>query len=118
MPRSFFVRCLIVAVGAATPALADGSFPKVDNDTVLIECSDCHLAYQPQMLPQRSWLKLMDGLADHFGVPPREWLAAVGVEWTDAIAAIVEKTRAPARANPSIRAGNSTPIASSTRRPA
>jgi hypothetical protein len=58
---------LIVAVGAATPALADGSFPKVDNDTVLLECSDCHLAYQPQMLPQRSWRKLMDGLADHFG---------------------------------------------------
>jgi hypothetical protein len=58
---------LIVAAGAATPALADGTFPKVANETVLYECSDCHLAYQPQMLPQRSWRKLMDGLADHFG---------------------------------------------------
>jgi hypothetical protein len=67
MFRSLFARCLIVAAGAATPALADGSFPKVDNDTVLLECTDCHLAYQPQMLPQRSWRKLMEGLTDHFG---------------------------------------------------
>jgi hypothetical protein len=58
---------LIVAAGAATPALADGSFPRVDNDAVLLECTDCHLAYQPQMLPRRSWRKLMDGLDDHFG---------------------------------------------------
>jgi hypothetical protein len=67
MFRNLIARCLIVAAGAATPALADGSFPKVDNDAVLLECTDCHLAYQPQMLPQRSWRKLIEGLADHFG---------------------------------------------------
>ena len=66
-PRSFFPGCLIFAVLAATPALANGAFPKVANEAVLLECSDCHLAYQPQMLPQRSWRKLMEGLADHFG---------------------------------------------------
>ena len=62
-----FVGCLMVAALAATLVLANGAFPKVANEAVLLECSDCHLAYQPQMLPQRSWRKLMEGLADHFG---------------------------------------------------
>ena len=31
------------------------------------ECGACHFAYPPQFLPARSWRKLMDGLADHFG---------------------------------------------------
>ena len=61
-----FVGCLMVAALAATLVLANGAFPKVANEAVLLECSDCHMAYQPQMLPQRSWRKLMDGLPDHF----------------------------------------------------
>ncbi|MBI4817666.1 MAG: diheme cytochrome c [Deltaproteobacteria bacterium] len=31
------------------------------------ECGSCHLAYPPGMLPGRSWVKLLDELADHFG---------------------------------------------------
>lgn len=33
------------------------------------ECGSCHLAYQPGLLPARSWEKLLtpDALADHFG---------------------------------------------------
>lgn len=31
------------------------------------ECGACHLAYPPGLLPARSWVKLLDGLADHFG---------------------------------------------------
>ncbi|MDH5218993.1 MAG: diheme cytochrome c, partial [Gammaproteobacteria bacterium] len=31
------------------------------------ECSACHMAYQPGLLPARSWEKMMDNLADHFG---------------------------------------------------
>jgi Dihaem cytochrome c len=67
MCRGLIAGCLIFAAGAATVALADGAFPKVTNETMLSECTDCHIAYQPQMLPQRSWRKLMAGLADHFG---------------------------------------------------
>ena len=68
MSMRWFVRCLVaVAAGSAMPAFADHAFPKVANETVLNECTDCHLAYQPQMLPRRSWQKLMEGLADHFG---------------------------------------------------
>ena len=31
------------------------------------ECGSCHFAFPPGLLPQRSWSRLMDGLADHFG---------------------------------------------------
>jgi hypothetical protein len=31
------------------------------------ECGSCHMAYQPGLLPQRSWKKMMTTLEDHFG---------------------------------------------------
>lgn len=31
------------------------------------ECGECHMAYQPALLPRESWAALMDGLAAHFG---------------------------------------------------
>ena len=67
MSKSLFAVFSMVAVGGAAPAFADEAFPKVADQAVIQECSDCHLPYQPQMLPQRSWQKLMDGLSDHFG---------------------------------------------------
>jgi len=39
----------------------------VTNKQYLTECSACHFAYQPGFLPERSWVKIMGGLADHFG---------------------------------------------------
>lgn len=30
------------------------------------ECSSCHFAYQPGLLPERSWVKLMQNLENHF----------------------------------------------------
>lgn len=30
-------------------------------------CGECHLAYQPSLLPAASWQRVMAGLADHFG---------------------------------------------------
>jgi len=55
---------------AASPALAEEEgtrLPPIDHAATLKECSDCHLAFPPQMLPARSWDKIMAGLADHFG---------------------------------------------------
>jgi hypothetical protein len=66
MSRRWIVASVLAAALAA-PALADRPFPPVENATVLSECGDCHMAYQPRMLPQRSWQKLMDGIGDHFG---------------------------------------------------
>lgn len=39
----------------------------VTNALYAQECGSCHMAYQPGLLPARSWRRLMDGLADHFG---------------------------------------------------
>ena len=39
----------------------------VTNELYAKECSSCHFAYQPGLLPERSWVKVMEGLEDHFG---------------------------------------------------
>jgi len=41
----------------------------VDNKAWNEECGSCHLAYQPGLLPTRSWEKLLStkALSDHFG---------------------------------------------------
>ena len=38
-----------------------------DNKQYLEECGACHFAYQPGLLPVRSWDRVMAGLEDHFG---------------------------------------------------
>ncbi|PHS58524.1 MAG: cytochrome C [Sulfurimonas sp.] len=38
----------------------------VDNQDYIKECASCHFAYQPGLLPQRSWKKLMGNLQNHF----------------------------------------------------
>jgi len=39
----------------------------ISNKAYKTECSACHFAYQPGFLPQRSWVKIMGTLDDHFG---------------------------------------------------
>ncbi len=41
----------------------------VTSDLYKSNCSECHFAYQPGLLPKRSWQKLMlpESLANHFG---------------------------------------------------
>ncbi len=63
--HSFAVAVLIVA--ASVPAAAQDTFPPIANATVKSECGACHMPYQPQMLPRRSWQALVSGLAQHFG---------------------------------------------------
>jgi hypothetical protein len=60
---------LAVLVLAATPALAGGNdwVPPVKDPLVLKECGACHMAFQPAFLPARSWNRMMDELANHFG---------------------------------------------------
>lgn len=49
------------------PVRADQRYTPVGDATVIKECGACHMAFQPQMLPAKSWARLIDGLADHFG---------------------------------------------------
>jgi hypothetical protein len=66
MSRFLIAASAIFSMGAATLAVADDRFPPIANETLRSECGDCHIAYQPQMLPQRSWRKLIDALPGHF----------------------------------------------------
>ncbi len=58
---------LVCAALAAPPAMAGEHYPPVTDRLTLKECGDCHMAFQPSMLPARSWRALMVGLDDHFG---------------------------------------------------
>jgi hypothetical protein len=66
-------RLILTAAGLlmaafALPAFAEGlKLDPVTHEATLKECSACHMVYQPQMLPARSWEALMQGLGDHFG---------------------------------------------------
>lgn len=60
----------LAAFSAAGAALADdgGSrVPAAANPKWKTECSACHVAYPPALLPERSWRKLMGNLEHHFG---------------------------------------------------
>jgi hypothetical protein len=50
------------------------------NVTFQQECSACHVAYQPGLLPAESWRKIMSGLDKHFGTD-----ASLSVEESDEI---------------------------------
>jgi len=39
----------------------------VTNQVYREECGSCHFAFQPGLLPEKSWRKMMLGLEDHFG---------------------------------------------------
>jgi len=39
----------------------------VSNEVWQIECSDCHLAYHPILLPSRSWQRIFKEQSEHFG---------------------------------------------------
>ena len=59
----------VLAYGATTLARADEYYRPVSQGDAVTheECSACHLAYSPEMLPAASWRKLMSDLENHFG---------------------------------------------------
>lgn len=61
------VAVTLMAVQLAPPAAADDRLVVPRNDTWKTECSACHLAYPPQLLPARSWRAIVQGLGKHFG---------------------------------------------------
>lgn len=58
---------LLALMLAAAPALAFERVRPVTDTATKKECGECHMAFQPALLPAGSWNKIMDGLADHFG---------------------------------------------------
>lgn len=59
----------LTLVAPATTACGEEGqrFPAVTHAATAKECAACHIAFPPQMLPARSWDKLMGDLANHFG---------------------------------------------------
>lgn len=66
MHKRLLTAAVLITV-ASMSAGADDAFPPIANATVKTECSACHMLYQPQMLPKRSWQAIVDGLPKHFG---------------------------------------------------
>jgi hypothetical protein len=69
------VTMVAILLSYAAPLLADdddnsskgpGVAP-VNNSFYAKECSACHFAYQPGLMPARSWQKMMANLDNHFG---------------------------------------------------
>lgn len=46
---------------------SDERYPAVTDAATVKECGACHMAFQPQMLPKRSWRAIMGDLQNHFG---------------------------------------------------
>jgi len=57
----------ITIILLAAPAQADERYNPVKDKMTIAECGACHMAFQPQMLPSKSWKKIIGGLSDHFG---------------------------------------------------
>jgi hypothetical protein len=60
---------LIATLTSAVFALSfdKGGVAPVTNELYKKECGSCHFAYQPGLLPSKSWDKMMLNLSDHFG---------------------------------------------------
>ena len=58
---------LVFLASGISSALAGEHVYSVNNEKWKTECSACHLAYPPQLLPAESWRTMMTQLDKHFG---------------------------------------------------
>jgi Dihaem cytochrome c len=93
---------------AAAPAFADGE--RAATRLPLLpayqqECSSCHIAYPPRMLPAASWQRLMNNLPRHFGTDASLDAATVSQisDWLQAHATIDARSRGNAASPPEDR---------------
>ena len=72
------------------------TFPVIQNETVLRECGDCHMAFPPETLPMALWEKIIGNLSDHFGEDASidDATAAVILDFHAKNASDVSQTRA------------------------
>jgi Dihaem cytochrome c len=53
----------LCSVAFAAPRI----FPTITDAAYFTECGTCHMAYPPQLMPARSWQRVMGSLDSHFG---------------------------------------------------
>ncbi len=98
---------LTLLCAAAAPAFADDA--RATRLPLLAayqqECSSCHIAYPPGLLPAASWQRLMNNLPRHFGADASLDAATVSQisEWLQGHATIDAKSRRNAAPPPEDR---------------
>ena len=58
----------VVVLPLAVAARDDAWQPREDNAAWRAECSGCHIAFPPALLPADDWLDIMSRLDKHYGV--------------------------------------------------
>ena len=82
-----------LGAGVQTPRADElEAVPPVTHQPTLKECGECHMAYQPALLPRESWAAIMDDLSNHFGED-----ASLPPELTADIKAYLVGASAPSR---------------------
>ena len=99
--KSFTRNAAVVLAMSATLSVAqaddhDGQKRTADNARWKSECSACHVAYPPGMLPAESWRAIMSGLDKHFGSD-----ASLDIASANEIAAFLEKNSSSKKYNAS-----------------
>ena len=56
-----------LSAGAAHGDGGENMLPRLSNKAWQQECTSCHVAYPPSLLPKASWRRMMSGLDKHFG---------------------------------------------------
>ncbi len=91
----------IAAFATATAAMAGERYATPSDPQWQAECSSCHVAYPPRLLPAESWRIVMAGLGRHYGADASvEPQTAAGIERF--LAANAGRKRAPAGNEPRI----------------
>jgi hypothetical protein len=67
MTRAWRAAATAVTMLLPLAAAADYDVGPNTNAAYASECGSCHFAYQPGLLPARSWRSIMSNLHDHFG---------------------------------------------------
>ena len=62
-----FLAIATLMLFSAATLKANERYKPVQDGNVVKECGACHMTFSPQMLPIKSWEKIMKGLPDHFG---------------------------------------------------
>ena len=66
MRNVVLVSALMLLAGAAAASEFE-RVPPVRDAAMLKECGECHMAFQPALLPAASWSRIMSDLPNHFG---------------------------------------------------
>ena len=67
MKKIIFASLLLVGSLVAESSRSGRDVAPVRESFYKAECASCHFAYQPGLLPSKSWQKLMGNLNNHFG---------------------------------------------------